>query len=89
MSTKTKDKPPLSLFSTLLEDNPELRKLLDSLVYKLAVATSLLLSSLLLGLLLLINAIKTVLELGWQADLVIGLTVIFLSAIFIIRTLTK
>jgi len=84
---KMKTQDSLSNVINEILENEMIKKAISQAVIKQSLITGLFLSCLIVGILTLVNAVKTLCNFTWQADLIVGMILIILGSAYIAKKL--
>ena len=84
---KMKTQDSLSNVINEILENETIKKAISQAVIKQSLITGLFLSCLIVGILTLVNAVKTLCNFTWQADLIVGMILIILGSVYITKKL--
>lgn len=82
---KSKAQNSLSNVINEVLENETVKKAISRAIVKQSLITGFFLSLLIVGFWNLMNAVKSVLNMAWQGDLVIGITLIIIGSAYVIR----
>lgn len=91
---KKKDDPPAlpkpdlaQSIQDTFNENPALKKFLNRLFLRQSLETGLFLSCFIVGLILVLNSVKTLYSLGWVGDLAFGIALIIVGSAYMLKSM--